>query len=507
MSMPHLDRRRFLLTSAATAISLRAFAEPTAATATLTLHPDSLGARVPANFVGLSYETQTLASPSFLSPANTGLITQFKRLAPHGVLRIGGNTSDIGWWKPTPDTPRPEIKMHADPQGGGEPTADLSYPVTPEAVTNLRGFLDATGWTCLYGISLGTNTPERAADEAGFVAKTLGDKLEYFQLGNEPDLFFRHLRDPKTWNADKYFDEWLVEANAIRARVPHARFGLPDTSGNPKWYAIVVDRLAALKPAQRPNVAALSHHYYAFGPPSNPKGTVPFLLHHNDTVDSRAQDIKAAAQKLSTTVGATVPYRMTEGNTCYQGGKPGVSDVFAASLWAADYLLTLATDGYAGVNLHGGGGSEVANSLGGKLPGEALMPDPTVPHPRPFYTPIAQIDGAAVAEPVFFGMLFAQQFAGSQMFSIDFKPGAVNATAYAAKTATGKTLIAILNKDDAALTVNFPSAIAAHIDTLTADSLTAHTVRWSGEGKRNHLVRKSASFTVPAASAMLLTLA
>ena len=352
-----------------------------------------------------------------------------------------------------------------------------------------------------------TNTPARAAEEAAFVAKTLGDKLEYFQLGNEPDLFFRHLREPKTWNADTYFDEWLAEANAIRARVPGARFGLPDTSGNPHWYAIVVDRLAALKPAERPNIAALSHHYYAFGPPSNPKGTVSFLLHHNDTVDSRARDIKAAAQKLSTAVGATIPYRMTEGNSCYQGGKPGVSDVFAASLWSADYLLTLAADGYAGVNLHGGGGGEVANSLGGKLPGEALLPDPSVPHPRPFYTPIAEIDGKAVAEPVFFGMLFAQQFAGSQMFSIDFKPDPVNATAYAAKTANGKTLIAILNKDNVALTVNFPSAIAAHVDTLTADSLTSHAVRWSGEGMHNRLSRKSTSFTVPAASAMLLTLA
>ena len=504
--MSHLDRRRFLLASAATAISLRAFAEPATATATLTLHPESLGARVPANFVGLSYETQTLTTPSFLSPANTTLIAQFKRLAPQGVLRIGGNTSDIGWWKPTPDTPRPEIKTHAD-AAGGEPTSDLAFPITPEAITNLRGFLDATGWTCLYGINLGTNTPARAADEASFVAKTLGDRLEYFQLGNEPDLFFRHLRDPKTWSADKYFDEWLVEANAIRAIVPGARFGLPDTSGNPKWYAIVVDRLASLKAVDRPTIAALSHHYYAFGPPSNPKGTIPFLLHHNDTVDQRAHDISAAAQKLSTTVGATIPYRMTEGNSCYQGGKPGVSDVFAAALWSADYLLTLATAGYAGVNLHGGGGGEVANSLGGKLPGEALMPDPNVPHPRPFYTPIAQIGGKAVAEPVFFGMAFAQQFAGAQMFALDFKPGDINATAYAAKTPTGKTLIAILNKDATALTVNFPAAIAAHVDTLTAASLEAHTVRWSGEGMRNQLIQKRASFTVPAASAMLLTLA
>jgi len=29
----------------------------------------------------------------------------------------------------------------------------------------------------------------------------MGDRLQYFQIGNEPDLFSRHLRDPKTWSA------------------------------------------------------------------------------------------------------------------------------------------------------------------------------------------------------------------------------------------------------------------------------------------------------------------
>jgi hypothetical protein len=70
-------------------------------------------------------------------------------------------------------------------------------------------------------------------------------------------------------------------------------------------------------------------------------------------------------------VGARV--RMTEGNTCYRGGKPGVSDAFAAALWAADYCLLLANNDYSGVNLHGGTGKSVANSVGGSLPGDALL--------------------------------------------------------------------------------------------------------------------------------------
>ena len=31
------------------------------------------------------------------------------------------------------------------------------------------------------------------------MAKALGPSLQYFEIGNEVDLFGRHLRDPKTW--------------------------------------------------------------------------------------------------------------------------------------------------------------------------------------------------------------------------------------------------------------------------------------------------------------------
>jgi hypothetical protein len=70
----------------------------------------------------------------------------------------------------------------------GEPRAQY-YSVTAEAVRNLASFLRETGWTCLYGIGMRTNTPEHAVAEAEYVAKTLGSRLQYFQIGNEVDLF------------------------------------------------------------------------------------------------------------------------------------------------------------------------------------------------------------------------------------------------------------------------------------------------------------------------------
>jgi hypothetical protein len=484
-----MDRRHFLTLSAATAAlpHLKAFAQTeTRTNATLTLHPDKPGPHVPTNFIGLSYEIQQLSEPTFFSAANTGLIREFRALAPHGVLRLGGNTSDIGFWTPTPGPlpPLPANVVLNTTTDFGKKALDLAYKVTPLAVTNLKAFLDATGWTCLYGINLGTNTPERAADEAAFVAKTLGNKLEYFQIGNEPDMLEIRFRDPKTWSADHYYDDWLKLANAIRARVPNASFGLPDTANRPDWYATVVTRLLATE--NPPTVACLSHHYYFGGPPANPDVNIPKLLKHDDRVDHLATDISAATGRLNAGWHRTVPYRMTEGNTCHHGGKPGVSDVFASALWSADYLLRLASLGYAGVNLHGGDGAFVANSLGGHLPGDDIVlaehGDPNT-HPHPYYTPIAHIGFEYIAEPVSLGMKFAGHFAGQRIIPLDFNPGAVNATAYASGGPDGVHQIAIINKDvtqdlhidllrDIA-DVRGIAPLLTHLITLSARSLTS----------------------------------
>ena len=498
-----IDRRRFLLLTAATAAlpTLKSFAQATTASATLKLHSDETGPRIPDNFIGLSYETNELTNPTFFSPDNKGLIEQFRTLSTNGVLRIGGNTSDIGYWKPTPTSPAPTI--HVGGTGVGEPTSALAFSITPEAIHNLRGFLDRTGWTCIYGINLGTNTPGRAAQEADYVAKTLGHthekgKLEYFQLGNEPDLFKTHLRDPKTWSPELYMDEWLDEANAIRAIVPAARFGLPDTSGSPEWYAAIVTRLLTLSDA--PTIAALTHHYYIGGPPSNPDMTIDHILAPSPRVQLLAHDIREAAARLSAGEKKTVPYRMTEGNTCYRGGKPGVSDVFAASLWAADYLLNLASQGYAGVNLHGGSSEYVAASLGGHLPGDDLVlaahGDPSK-HPHPYYTPIALIGTDYTLEPVAYGMLFANNFAGGTSFPIDFNPGAVNATAYAATLPTGQRIVAIINKDaNQGLTIDLANYRQG--PTHTAPSLDSTHVTLA-EPSGNHELS-----TIPPATAVIL---
>jgi hypothetical protein len=366
----------------------------------------------------------------------------------------------------------------------------------------------------VYGIGMGTNTSARAADEAAFVAETLGNQLQYFQVGNEADLFGRHLRDPKTWSVKTYLEEWLTLSRAIAARVPAAKFGMPDVAGAVSWLTEIADQWRSIQAP--PNVTTLTHHYYFGGPATNPEVNIPNLLKPAtmQKVQNTANIAAAAAGKIGSRV------RMTEGNTCYRGGKPGVSDVFAAALWSADYALLLATNGYSGVNLHGGTGKSVANSVGGSLPGDELLqangetPEQIAAHPHPFYTPIATLGSDYVLEPVAYGLKFAGSFSGGILlkteFSTKLQAAGVNATAYAAKLPGGHTSVIILNKDAAAdveVELDFGSGTsgAVETETLQAPALDSREAHITTSTKTDSLKQGKCSAVVPRATGMRLT--
>lgn len=513
--MPSLTRRHFLAQTLAASATLALSAQEKVQSdtsaipgATLKLGNSGPGPRVPGDFIGLSYEVMQLEDPAFFSPQNVGLVQQFRNLSPHGVLRLGGNTSEFSWWKATPEQQAPHrVGNVNDP---GEPPPTTIYAVTPEAIRNLRGFLDATGWTCIYGLNLGYGTPETDVSEATFVYQTLGSKLQYFQVGNEVDLFSRHLRDKNTWNVDTYLQNWLEIARAVQKACPNASFGLPDVASDVSWLTQIAERWPSLP--DKPRVTTLSHHYYAGGPPANPKLTAESLLQTSAKVRQDAELAKAAADRMG------VHYRMTEGNTCYQGGKPGVSDVFAAALWGAEYAFELMQAGYSGLNLHGGSGHAQAVSVGGSLRGEALMPDPNAPHPKPFYTPIAnegtlagsgvdgKLNGTYVLEPVGAGLKFAGAFAGCQMVPVTLE-SALNVSAYAARRADGKIWVAILNKEPSqVLSVTAPNFQT--LSTLTGPSLDAHTAQVSAVVRETSSRRTAAgqTFLLPPHFATLIVL-
>src|SRR5581483_5935386 len=232
-------------------------------------------------------------------------------------------------------------------------------------------------------------------------------------------------------------------------------------------------------------------------------------------VQNTANIAKAAASKMNARV------RMTEGNTCYRGGKPGVSDVFAAALWAADYSLLLASNNYSGVNLHGGTGKSVANSVGGVLPGDQLLqsqgatPERIASHPHPFYTPIATFGSDYMLEPVAYGLKFAGSFSGGTLLKTDFsekmQAAGVDATGYGAKLKDGRTSIIILNKDaawDLDLELDFgPRASGAvQTESLHAPALDSREAYITSSKKTGSLKQGKYSVTVPPATGLRLTI-
>src|SRR5215475_4155516 len=149
-----LTRRRFIATTACTVAAAHLHAQgQSRVRVALSMPTEATGPRMPIDFVGLSYEVQQLADPSFFSSQNSGLIREFKALSSTGVLRLGGNTSEFAYWRPTPDSPEPEHPEVREVTG--EPK-DPYYAVTAEPLRTLAQSLHATGWTCVYGIGMGT---------------------------------------------------------------------------------------------------------------------------------------------------------------------------------------------------------------------------------------------------------------------------------------------------------------------------------------------------------------
>lgn len=466
--MTTLDRRTLLASGAAFA-GTAAFAGP-AGRAELKLRPAETLNDIPADYNGFSVETAQLADPLVYDAGNVSAVAIYRRLSPNGVLRIGGNSSEFCWWKATPGAQQPVITAK------GHGRADNYMPqhftaITPEAIDNLRGFLDATGWNCVYGLNFGTGSPERDAEEAAYVARALGPKLLYFQIGNEPD-FYRdpnNLLRPAGWDFPDYLNEWTAIAEAIISRVPNAKFGGPDVGSSADW----VVRFAQAAPKRLGNrIIGLSGHYYAEGPPNSPDATIANLLKTDPRIAERMDAIIPAAKA------AGLAFRMAEGNSCYRGGKPDMSNALASALWGGDYMLDMAARGCKGINFHGGPGSQIANSLGDKLPGARNAADMEIARLGTFYSPIAGNRSVGFsARPLFYAMMLVERFAGLKMIGTKFDAAGANAHAYAA-TSEGGFRIAVFNKDaarDLSLRVDLAGhkAKAANLWRLTGPALDA----------------------------------
>ena len=424
-----MNRRDFIRFSAATAAA--AYQHPlavaetsTAASVPLTVRPDRLGNKIRDDFIGLSYESAQLGNPNFFCGENAELAAFMRRLGPSGVLRIGGNTSEYCYWTsntakqanmPNVESMRTGDKANpiafgltAGPDTGQKAPTPVS--ITPLAIRNLREFLDACGWKLIYGLNMGTGTEEDAAEEAAYVMDVAGSKLIAFQLCNEPDLFYRNGIRKANYDFCQFAGEWQRFYQAIQARVPHAPLAGPDTAYNNEW-------LVPFAKQFKREVVFLSQHYYAEGPPTDPSMTIERLLRPNPTLQVEFEGMRKVMNESG------LPFRLAETNSCYQGGKAGVSDTFASALWGADLMYQLASEGGIGSNFHGGGYG--------------------------WYTPIVGTRANGfLARPIYYGMLLFSQAGAGQLVETKLEQleRAPLLTAYGLRGSPGAIKVAAFNK-------------------------------------------------------------
>jgi hypothetical protein len=183
----------------------------------------------------------------------------------------------------------------------------------------------------------------------------------------------------------------------------------------------------------------------------------------------------AAVEEIATRTG--MRFRMTEGNSCFGGGKAGVSDAFASALWGFDYALQTASAGYLGINLHGGG--------------------------EGFYTPIASSPAGQVLRPLHYGMASFAPFLGTRLRVCPIAE-TLNATSYLADN--GRTrLLAIINKSGTPLTIRLADRLGLSTPPSSGHLLSAPALDDKVHIRIEPIVPNSAFLpTVPPYSALTL---
>jgi hypothetical protein len=324
----------------------------------------------------------------------------FRLLGP-GVLRVGGNSVDTTSW-----------------YTAASPDAGASKTITQADVDGLAAFAQAAGWSVLYGVNMKASTPQLAADEATYARTALGASLSGYEIGNEVDLY-KSTAQSATWSYSIFEQQWQSYFTAIEG----SPGGLPVTgpasaTHYDTWTVpFIGDNSARI-------VLATQHYYRGDGKAAT--STMAELLQPDPALVTELKALEAAvAQASASSEDSVSHYRLTECNSFYNGGAPGVSDAYGSALWAIDFLFTNARYGSSGANFHGGGNG-------------------------PGYTPIADTAGAVVgARPIFYGLLFFSKIVpGSMVATTTTLEQNLDLSAYAVQSADKSSLdVVLVNKD------------------------------------------------------------
>jgi hypothetical protein len=401
------------------------------------------GPTVPEDFLGLSFEAGSLAQ--IASYSSKGNLVGLLRSLGVGVLRFGGVTADedVAW--SDAQTPRPSWASGVLEAGN---------------LSQLASLTAQSGWHVLLTLGLAHFEPQAAAREAAAAKAALGGSLEAIELGNEPDSYARHGFRALPWTPVQYQEQIDSYRAAIEALAPGIPLAGPDSSGSSAYEQWGLSEAIYQRPA------LLTGHHYPLGCKNVPAPTIERLL----SPPIRKLEETSLHRYTFIAQETEVPFRMDETNTVSCGGVAGISDTFASTLWAVNYLAKAMSMGVAGINLEGN------------------------PNRCEGYTPVCAptaedlVTGELHAQPEWYALLLARELIGERPLRTIVRPvERPNVEANAFLAADGTLKFEIVNDDAAG---GRPVAVHLHVGnayhgasvmSLTAPSSQALTgVRLGG---------------------------
>jgi hypothetical protein len=419
---------------------------PTGPPVSVQVSGTEVGRPIAPGFVGMSVEFPAIRTYTGLDPTaiNPVFVQLIRNLAPgqQPVVRIGGNSTDATWL----------------PAAGVHPTPGIHNTITKRWLALVRNLAQETRARLILGLNLKLNSGgEIAAESRTFLNGIGAQHIEAFEIGNEPELYRVNpwystpsgkgvFSRPPSWSFKAYQREMTQYAADLK--------GYPlagPATGNTLWLTKVPKLFGA-----EPNLKVLTYHRYplikCFTTPGDPNyPSIPNLLapySSRDLLNGAASEIAYAHSH-----GAT--FRVDELNTVACKGQAGVSDTFAAALWALDTLFSMARSGVDGVNFH-------------TLPEAAY---------RLFTFQDQNGQWTATVKPEYYGLLMFNQAAapGSRLLQIAAPPLSSGVRAWATRATNGEIHVVLINDN---LTIAEPVQVRPPVPMRQAltELLTAPSV-------------------------------
>ncbi|HMD56668.1 MAG TPA: glycosyl hydrolase family 79 C-terminal domain-containing protein [Solirubrobacteraceae bacterium] len=293
-------------------------------------HP---GRRVVGGYLGLSFEATDLRRIAEYG-GRGDLVGLLRSLGP-GVLRFGGVSADtrIAWTDAK--TPRP---------------AWTSAVLEAGDLRLLARLARESHWHVLLTVGLAHYDPSAAAREVAAAAHTLGPWLSGIEIGNEPDAYARHGLRGLPWTFERYDAEVRAYRRAIAKLAPGIPLAGPGVSGSHVFMHWGPSE------ARTEHPALLTGHHYPLGCHQQPTPSITQLL----SPQVRVMEGDSLFRYMEVARATGLPFRMDEANSVSCGGSAGISNTFAAALWATGYIGQSLAAGVSGLNFQG----NPANCLG-----------------------------------------------------------------------------------------------------------------------------------------------